>query len=211
MKVLVAFEYSGRVRDAFASRGHQAMSCDLRDSETPGDHYKGDIRDILSKQNFSGNEFDLMIAHPYCTFNCNSGIRWMYHPDDTNLPAAERRRHPNYPNRMDDFIKGVELFNLVKNAYIPKIAIENSIPHGLAITHIGKYDQIVQPWMFGEPQTKACVLWLKNLPKLVPTYKKSDYQEIFSDCHKMAPGPDRERERSRTRKCIANAFAEQWG
>lgn len=211
MRVLVAFEYSGRVRDAFIAMGHLAMSCDLRDSETPGPHYKGDIRDVLTRQHGSGNTFDLMIAHPYCTFNCNSGIRWMYHPDDTHLPPSERRRHPNYPNRMDDFMKGVDLFNFIKNSDIQKIGIENSIPHGLAMQHIGRYDQIVQPWMFGEPQTKACALWLKGLPKLVPTHKKSDHPKIFADCHNMSPGPSREKERSRTRQCIANAMAAQWG
>ena len=213
MRILVAFEYSGIVRDAFIARGHDAMSCDLRDTERPGPHYKGDIRDILQTQHGAPDHpvFDLMIAHPYCTYNCLSGIRWMYHPEDTHLPADQRRRHPRYPNRMRDFLDGIDLFNLVKNANIPKIAIENSQPHGLAMSHIGRYDQVVQPWMFGDPYTKGCYLWLKNLPKLIPTHAKADYPQIFADCHNMTPGPNREKERSRTKPCIASAFADQWG
>ena len=103
MRVLVACEYSGVVRDAFARRGHTAVSCDLRPTESPnGWHVQGDVLEILN------GDWDLMIGHPYCTFNCLSGIRWMYHPEDTHLPAEQRRRHPDFPNRMDDFLAGVE-------------------------------------------------------------------------------------------------------
>lgn len=206
MRVLIACEYSGRVRDAFARRGHTAVSCDLRRTEAPtGWHVQGDVRKLLTKR------WDLMIAHPYCTFNCLSGIRWMYHPDDTHLAPELRRRHPAYPNRMRDFEEGAALFNALKEADIPRIAIENSQPHGLAMSRIGRYDQVVQPWMFGEPYTKGAYLWLKGLPKLVPSNSKTDYPEIFADCHRMSPGPERERERSRTRPCIAEAMADQWG
>lgn len=166
MRVLVACEYSGRVRDAFLAKGYYAVSCDLRDTERPGPHYRGDVRDIL----YDG--WDMMIAHPYCTFNTLAGIRWMYHPEDTHLPAEQRRRHPKYPNRMADFLDGVEFFNTLKNAPIESICLENSQPHGLAMQHIGRYTQIVQPWMFGEPYTKGAALWLKNLPKLVASHKK---------------------------------------
>lgn len=205
LRILVACEFSGRVRDAFAKRGHTAVSCDLRPSESPhGWHIQGDVLGILDQG------WDMLIGHPYCTYNCLSGIRWMYHPEDTHLPADQRRRHPNYPNRMDDFLAGVAFFNALKNAPIDKICLENSQPHGLAMSHIGKYDQIVQPWMFGEPYTKGAYLWLKGLPKLVPTHQKSDYPEIFADCHNMPPGPNREKERSRTRESIANSMAEQW-
>lgn len=204
MRVLIACEYSGRVRDAFRRLGHDAISCDLRETEQPGPHYKGDVRDILN------DGWDLMIGHPYCTFNTLAGIRWMYHPDDTHLPAEQRRRHPKYPNRMDDFLVGVEFFNALKNAPIPCIALENSKPHGLAMHHIGRYDQIVQPWMFGEPYTKGAALWLKNLPKLVPTHTKADVGKIIPACHLASPGPDREKERSRTYQSIANAMADQW-
>lgn len=205
MRVLVACEYSGRVRDAFIRRGHDAISCDLRQSEQPGPHFPGDVRYIL------GQRWDMLIAHPYCTFNNLAGIRWMYHPADTHLPAEERRRHPAYPNRMKDFLVGVEFFNYLMNSGIEKICIENSQPHGLAMQYIGRYTQIVQPWMFGEPFTKGAALWLKNLPPLVATHSKSDYNKITPACHYASPGPSRERERSRTYLCIADAMAEQWG
>lgn len=209
MKILIGCEYSGRVRDAFARLGHTAVSCDLRATEAPhGWHIQGDLLEVIK----SGAEsFDMMIAHPYCTFNNLAGIRWMYHPDDTHLPAPERRRHPRYPNRMDDFLKGVEFFNALKNCGIPKVVLENSTPHGLAMQHIGKPDQTVQPWMFGSPFTKAAALWLKGVPPLVPTHKKSDFETITPACHLMPPGPNRERERSRTDPAIAEAFAAQWG
>lgn len=205
MRVLVACEYSGRVRDALRKRGHDATSCDLRPTERPGPHHQGNVLEILN------DGWDAMIAHPYCTFNTLAGIRWMYHPDDTHLPAEQRRRHPAYPNRMDDFLEGVRFFNALKNAPIPRICIENSQPHGLAMQHIGRYTQIVQPWMFGEPYTKGAALWLKNLPPLVATHGKSDYERIIPACHHASPGPNRERERSRTYQGIADAMAEQWG
>lgn len=206
MKVLVACEYSGKVRDAFRSRGHNAMSCDLLPTEVAGQHYQGDVRDVLS------DDWDLLIAHPYCTFNTLAGIRWMYHPEDTHLPAENRRRHPQYPNRMDDFLEGVAFFNLLANAkHIPLRALENSQPHGLAMQHIGRYSQIVQPWMFGDPYTKGAALWLHGLPNLVATHSKADYTEIKAACHKASPGPDRWKERSRTYDGIANAMAAQWG
>lgn len=211
MKVLIGCEYSGRVRDAFARRGHTAVSCDLRATEAPhGWHIQGDLLEVVE----SGWEsWDLMIAHPYCTYNNLAGIRWMYHPDDTPLPAVERRRHPRYPNRMEDFMRGVEFFNRLKDCKIPKKALENSMPHGLAMDHIGRYDQIVQPRMFGSPFTKAAALWIEGLPLLEPTHKKSDYTpgEIVAACHNMAPGPNRERERSRTDPAIAEAMAAAWG
>lgn len=211
MRILIGCEYSGRVRDAFARLGHTAVSCDLRATEAPrGWHIQGDLLEVIK----SGAEsFDMMIAHPYCTFNNLAGIRWMYHPDDTYLPAELRRRHPRYPSRMDDFMRGVEFFNTLKGCGIEKVVLENSMPHGLAMQHIGRYDQIVQPWMFGSPFTKAAALWLKGVAPLVPTHKKGDYApgEIKAACHMMPPGPNRERERSRTDPAIAEAFAAQWG
>jgi hypothetical protein len=211
MKILIGCEYSGRVRDAFARLGHTAVSCDLRATEAPhGWHIQGDLLEVVK----SGAEsFDMMIAHPYCTFNNLAGIRWMYHPDDTHLPAEKRRRHPSYPNRMDDFLRGVEFFSALRDCGIEKIVLENSMPHGLAMQHIGRYDQIVQPWMFGSPFTKAAALWLKGVQKLAPTHSKSDYApgQIVAACHMMPPGPNRERERSRTDPAIAAAFAAQWG
>jgi hypothetical protein len=207
MRVLVACEFSGRVRDAFRRRGHDAWSCDLRKCERDQSfHIQGDVRNELQP-----GRWDMLIAHPYCTFNNLAGIRWMYHPDDTAMPAEIRRRHPKYPNRMQDFLEGVAFFKELWNAPVDKIIVENSQPHGLAMRHLGRYDQIVQPWMFGSPVTKAAALWLKGVPKLVPTHKKTDYPEIKPVCHFMSPGPDRERERSRTDTCVAEAFAEQWG
>lgn len=181
------------------------MSCDIRPTEQPGNHYQGDVRDVLN------DGWDLMIGHPYCTFNTLAGIRWMYHPDDTHLPSFFRRRHPQYPNRMQDFEEGAKFFNTLMAAPIERICIENSQPHGLAMSRIGRYTQVVQPWMFGEPYTKAACLWLKNLPPLVPRTKKRDFPRIEAACHLAPPGPEREKERSRTYAGIANAFAEQWG
>lgn len=239
MRVLVACEYSGRVRDAFRAKGHDAWSCDLRESEDSSPfHIQCDVREILlgipAGTYRGGVEFcdlsaydkelvnqdildediapwDMLIAHPECKYNTLAGVRWMYHPEDTHLPAAQRRRHPQYPDRMDKFLEGVEFFNLLKSSSIPKICIENSQPHGLAMQHIGKYTQIVQPWMFGEPYTKGAALWLIGLPPLVATHAKTDYDKIIPACHHASPGPDRERERSRTYQSIANAMAEQWG
>lgn len=206
MRILVGCEYSGRVRDAFRGMGHEAWSCDLRPCEAdPQWHIQGDVLDILDQG------WDMMIAHPYCTYNTLAGIRWMYHPDDTHLPADQRRRHPNYPDRMEKFLEGVEFFNKLWNAPIPKICLENSQPHGLAVAHIGRYTQIVQPWMFGDGVTKGAALWLKGLPKLIGGCKKSDYSYIRPDCHYMSPGPNREKERSRTNLAIAEAMANAWG
>lgn len=211
MRVLIGCEYSATVRREFERLGHTAVSCDLRETEDrSGWHIKGDLIQVIE----SGWEsWDMLIAHPYCTYNTLAGIRWMYHPEDTHLPAEQRRRHPKYPNRMNDFLEGVKFFNKLKNCHIPKKALENSQPHGLAMQHIGRYDQIVQPYHFGSPFTKAAALWLEGLPKLVGTHKKSDYApgEIRDACHKMPPGPNRERERSRTDPAIARAIAEQWG
>lgn len=206
MKVLIACEYSGRVRDAFARRGHTAVSCDLRPTDSPhGWHVQGDVLRLLDK------EWDLMIAHPYCTYNTLSGVQWLSHPEDTHLPFEQRRRHPRYPNRMQDFEEGIKFFQAFQDANVKRSAIENSQPHGLAMARIGRYSQVVHPWHFGCPESKAACLWLKNLPLLVPTHQKSDYEEIKQSCWRMGPGPEREKERSRTHREVAEAFAEQWG
>lgn len=207
MKILVGCEYSARVRDAFRAKGHDAWSCDLR--ECDGDasfHIQGDAIEAAHS-----DDWDMLIAHPYCTFNTLAGIRWMYHPEDTHLPASERRRHPNYPRRMLDFLDGVAFFNKLRIAPARMKCLENSIPHGLAMAQIGRYTQIVQPWMFGEPYTKGAALWLDNPPPLVSTHKKTDYEKIEAACHNASPGPGREKERSRTYQSIANAMADQWG
>ena len=142
MKVLVALEFSGIVRDAFIARGHDAISCDLLPSEKPGPHYQGDIRDII------GDGFDLMIAHPPCTHLAVSGARYFYRKEREQAEALDFVR----------FLMGVD---------IPRVCIEN--PVSVISTRIRKPDQIIQPWMFGHGEAKATCLWLKNLPPLKPT------------------------------------------
>lgn len=181
MRVLVACEFSGVVRDAFIRRGHEAMSCDLLPSETPGPHYRGDVRDIL------GAGWDLLIAHPPCTHLAVSGARWF----------KEKRREQE---------EALEFVRLLLDAPIPMIALEN--PVSIISSRIRKPDQILQPWMFGHGEVKATCLWLKNLPKLVPTNIVAGRE---ARVHRMPPGPDRWKERSRTFAGIAEAMAEQWG
>lgn len=181
MRCLIACEFSGVVRDAFAARGHFAMSCDLLPSEAPGPHYKGDVRDIL------GAGWGLMVAHPPCTHLAVSGARWF---KDKQAEQAEAL----------DFVR------LLLDAPIPMIALEN--PVSIISSRIRKPDQVIQPWMFGHGETKATCLWLKGLPKLRPT-NIVDGRE--ARVHRMPPGPDRWKERSRTFAGIADAMAEQWG
>jgi hypothetical protein len=181
MRVLIACEYSGAVRDAFLARGHDALSCDLLPTESPGPHYQGDVRDVL------GDGWDLMIAHPPCTHLAVSGARWF---KDKQVEQAEAL----------DFVR------LLLEAPIPRIALEN--PISIISSRIRKPDQIVQPWQFGHGETKATCLWLKNLPKLTPTQIVNGRE---ARVHRMAPGPDRWKERSRTYAGIAAAMAAQWG
>lgn len=189
MKVLVACEFSGVVREAFAKRGHDAWSCDLLPTEIPGNHIQGDVLNVLN------DEWDLMIAHPPCTYLANSGVRWLYKSNkELNL---ERWRL---------LIEAKIFFELLFHSKINKICIENPIPH--YHSSLPKYTQIIQPWMFGHGETKATCLWLKNLPLLKPT-DIVDGRE--ARIHKMSPSISRGKERSRTFQGIANAMAEQWG
>ena len=181
MKILVACEFSGAVRDAFAARGHDAWSCDLLPSETPGNHIQGDVLEILS------DGWDLMIAHPPCTHLAVSGARWF----------VEKRTEQ---------AEALEFVRSLMAAPIAKIAIEN--PISIISSRIRKPDQIIQPWQFGHGETKATCLWLKGLPLLQPT---NIVDGRLARVHKMPPGPDRWRERSRTFAGIAAAMAEQWG
>lgn len=208
MRVLVACEYSGAVRDAFAARGHYAMSCDLLPTEKPGNHYQGSVLDILN------DGWDLMVCHPPCTYLTVAGVRWLYHPDDKQLPTELRRPHPNYPTRRQDQEEGLEFVRTLMAAPISRIALEN--PISVISTRIRKPEQIVQPWMFGHQQSKQTCLWLKNLPKLVET--ENVYEEMMlldkkdrDRVHYMSPGPERWKERSRTFTGIAEAMADQWG
>jgi site-specific DNA-cytosine methylase len=183
MKVLVACEYSGTVRDAFIAAGHDAMSCDLLPTEKPGPHYQGDVRDIMD------DGFDLMIAHPPCTHLAVSGARHFAEK------IADGRQQA-----------ALEFVRLLMNAPIPRIAVEN--PVSIISSHIRKPDQVIQPYQFGHGETKATCLWLKNLPLLRPTQIVSGREPRI---HRMPPGPDRWKERSRTFPGIGAAMASQWG
>ena len=186
MRVLVACEYSGRVRQAFRDRGHDAWSVDLLPAED-GSH-KHIVDDVLNWLDGGGIlEWDLMIAHPPCTHLAVSGARWF--KDKGDLPEQSLR-----------FVQAL------MDAPIPKICIEN--PVSIISSRIRKPDQIIQPWQFGHGETKATCLWLKGLPKLVPT-KIVDGRE--NRVHRMPPGPNRWKERSRTYQGIADAMADQWG
>lgn len=192
-KVLVACESSGAVRDAFSRRGHEAWSCDLLPSETPGNHHQGDVRDILEKG------WDLLIAHPPCTYLSVSGMHWT-------------TRGLRDPKLTEDALEFVRLF---MDCNIPRIAIEN--PVSVISTRIRKPDQIVQPWMFGHPESKKTCLWLKWLPKLEPTNllpipaSGRWENQTASGQNKLAPSKDRWRIRSKTYSGIAEAMANQWG
>ena len=181
MRVLVACEYSGAVRDAFIAKGHDALSCDLLPSETPGPHYQGPVQDIL------GNGWDLMVAHPPCTHLAVSGARW-------------------FKGKQAEQAEALDFVRLLLAAPIPRIALEN--PVSVISSRIRKPDQIIQPWQFGHGETKATCLWLKSLPKLVPT-DIVDGRE--ARIHRMPPSVDRWKIRSRTFPGIAAAMASQWG
>ena len=182
MRVLVACEYSGRVRDAFARKGHYAMSCDLIPTESYGNHYQGDVFDVMD------DGWDLMIAHPPCTHLAVSGAR---HFADKQASGVQQ--------------EALQFVQRLMDAPIHKICIEN--PISIISSRIRKPDQIIQPWQFGHGETKATCLWLKNLPRLVPTNIVEGRDPVV---HRMAPGPDRWKNRSRTYQGIANAMAEQW-
>lgn len=185
MRVLVACEYSGRVRDAFLELGHDAVSCDILKTESPGPHWDGDVREILDWG------WDLMIAHPPCTHLAVSGARW-------------------FKNKVVEQKEALDFVSLLMNAPIPRICIEN--PISIISTKIRKPDQIIQPWMFGDPYTKTTCLWLKNLPKLEPT-NIVDRGEIVVHGGKRIPKwySNREFSRDRTFIGVAKAMAQQWG
>lgn len=183
MRVLVACEFTGAVRDAFNASGHEALSCDLLESETPGPHYRGDVRDLLDYP------WDLMIAHPPCTHLAVSGAR-----------------HFGEKKRVGFQHMGVSFFMSLAKADIPRIAIEN--PVSIISTLWRRPDQVLQPWMFGHGETKATCLWLKNLPPLVPTEVVEGREPRV---HRMPPSSDRWKRRSATFSGVAQAMASQWG
>lgn len=196
MKVLVACEYSGVVRDAFISHGHEAMSCDLLPSDTHGPHYEGDIRNVLALQ------WDLMIAHPPCTYLSVSGMHW----------TTRGLRDPQLTEDALDFVR------LLMNAPVDKICIEN--PVSVISSRIRKPDQCIHPYQFGHDASKKTCLWLKGLPLLKPTQyveprivngRKRWSNQTDSGQNRMAPSEDRWKERSKTYQGIADAMAKQWG
>lgn len=196
MKMLVACEFSGVVRNAFLALGHDAWSCDLLPSEDGSNrHIRGDARELLN------DGWDLLIvAHPPCTRLCNSGVRWLSAPPNGRT----------LPEMWADLEAGAELFSAFWNAPIERIAVENPVMHRHAKARITNYAepvQSVQPWQFGHGETKRTCLWLKNLPPLVPTDIVAGRE---ARVHRMPPGPTRGHERSRFFTGIADAMARQW-
>lgn len=193
MNVLVACEESGVVREEFKKLGHNAWSCDILPTRIEGNHFQCDVREVLNK------DWDLMIAHPPCTRLANSGVVWL-----------ERR------NLWNEMIEGAKFFKLLLDSDIPLIAVENPIPHKYALEIIGrKYDQIIQPWMFGHMEKKATCLWLKGLPLLKETNNVKEEmlklpKNIQQRLHYLPPSKNRAQIRSTTYKGIAEAMAIQW-
>lgn len=197
MKILVACEFTGTVRDAFIKKGHDAVSCDLLDTESSGPHYKGDIRDVLYEEHW-----DMVVAHPPCTYLANSGVTWLH-------------RDPSRWSKLDE---GAQFFKMFLDLNIHKLCIENPIMHKYAVERIGgnRQSQVVQPWMFGHLEQKATCLWVRGLPQLQPTNNvKEALNKIPSRdrqrLHYLSPSKDRWKERSKTYKGLADAMAEQWG
>lgn len=194
MKVLVACEYSGRVRDAFRLKGHDAVSCDILPADVPGPHYQGDVRDLLQT-----NHWDLMIAFPPCTYLAASGMHWT-------------TRGFRDPQLTEDALSFVQL---LLDAPIDKIALEN--PVGCISRRIRKPDQYIHPWQFGTPHSKKTCLWLKNLPVLqhtnvLPLPESGRWEnQTKSGQNKLGPSDDRWKIRSMTYQGIADAMADQWG
>jgi hypothetical protein len=199
MRVLIACEFSGTVRNAFSALGHDAWSCDLLPSEmAPGNHIisqgEAHLLDIIAK-----GKWDLLIAHPPCTYLANSGVRWLYGGKGSIVD----------PVRWAAMEQSARLFKALLDAPVAHIAVENPIQHRYALEIIGqRHTQIIQPWQFGHGEVKATALWLKGLPKLAPT---NIVDGRSPRVHFASPGPDRWKERSRTLSGIAQAMAAQWG
>ena len=197
VRVLVACEFSGAVRDAFAARGHDAWSCDLLPTDVPGQHYQGLIQDFLARDQ---RPFDLMIAHPPCTYLAVSGLHW-------------NTKRPERAAQTEEALSFVRW--LLDETGIPRVALEN--PIGCISSRIRKPDQIIQPWQFGHDASKATCLWLKGLPLLQPTdvlpggRQARRANQTASGQNKLSPSPDRWKLRSLTYPGIARAMAQQWG
>lgn len=192
MKVLIACEYSGTVRDAFINAGHDAISCDLLPTDKPGPHYEGSVLDILYQ------DWDMIIAHPPCTFLCNSGVRWFF--TDNKEYNTERLINMSY---------AIKFFYLFYNhPFCKRIAIENPVPHKHA--KLPAHSQTIQPYEFGHTTSKRTCLWLKGLPLLKPTSSILKENRTY-EIHQATPGPGRWKVRSKTFNGIADAMAKQWG
>jgi hypothetical protein len=216
LRVLVACEESQVVTKALRELGHEAFSCDILPCSGghPEWHLQRDVFEVINEG------WDMMIAHPPCTFLAVSGASWYYHPEDKHLPLNERRPHPKYPNRAMDREMAVGFFMALANAPIPKIAIEN--PIGIMSSRWRKPDQIIQPWQFGDSASKATCLWLKGLPKLTATNIVDKGETVTFASGKSMPKwyadalytaktkEERQTLRSKTFPGIAEAMADQW-
>lgn len=232
MNVLVACEESQAVCLVFRKLGHNAYSCDLQECSGghPEYHFKGDMFDVIANRGgtlengtkyFLDSCWDLVIAHPPCTFLAVSGARWYYHPDDKSLPIEQRGPHPKFPDRAKDREEAVQFFMDVSRIGVSRLAIEN--PVGIMSSRWRKHDQIIEPWMFGHEASKKTCLWLKNLPLLVPTdivgkgevltFKNGNrMQKWTSDIFFSGVSAEERRKlRSKTFPGIADAMADQWG
>jgi len=231
MKILVACEESQAITKELRALGHDAYSCDLLPCSGghPEWHFNYDVFQVIEEnggtlQNgdvvIDGLDWELMIAHPPCTFLAVSGARWYYHPDDSGMPTSERRPHPRFPNRAKDREEAVEFFIKLCEAPIDKIAVEN--PVGIISTRYRKPNQTVHPWMFGDEASKATCLWLKNLPLLEPTNIVGKGERVVLKSGKSLPkwysdaltnsktAAERRTLRSKTFKGMAQAMALQW-
>lgn len=199
MRVLIGCEFSGVVRRSFRERGHDAWSCDLLAAEDGDEHhFQCDVLTILYQ------DWDLAIFHPPCTYLTNTGVRHLHSVPSRNgvLPKIHGKE------RWIEMRKAADFFNALKAAPIPRVALENPTPHHYATELIGDYQQAIQPWLFGVPETKRTCLWLKGLPPLMATIIET---KRYPKCHMTPPGKNRGHERSRTPEGIARAFANQWG
>lgn len=202
MKILIACEFSGTVREAFKKLGHDVLSCDLEPTDIPGNHYQGDIMDIIN------DGWDMMIAHPPCTYLTVTGNKWF-----------KDEYKDRFPTRQQDRKDAIKFFMQLANAPIDKIAIEN--PIGIMSSTWKKPDQIIQPWQYGHEATKSTCLWLKNLPLLIPTkvVNKGEFVTFksgkrmtkwYADAASHSP-KERAKIRNKTFQGIADAMADQWG
>ena len=218
MKVLVGCEESQTICKAFRALGHEAFSCDLLPCSGghPEWHLQMDIFEAIKLK-----DWDLLVAHPPCTFLAGSAVQWLSHPEDKELPFEDRRPHPKYPTRRQDMLDSVEFVKALYNCSIPRVAIEN--PVGLLSSKFRKPDQIIQPYMFGDEATKTTCLWLKNVPNLKPTHIVGKGDRVTFKSGKSHPKwyadalataktkQERQTLRSKTFQGIANAIADQWG